>query len=256
MRGKLMDLQEDMAKAALDISDENARRAKKEQELIARQEVLDAKLQAEARTRERLEREIERLEQGEREGMRAVSDCKKLEVLLSEVRTESNNAQKDAMRYKREFEEARESGLSELHRTRHYMQAEIEAANNQVNVVREDLENQILRLRTENDNVKLDADTARAKNEMLLEEAETSKHQLVEELKRKHADSLEDIQAAHERQLNNTIEDSQRAEQHLLERLSLSTAKTEHLQDRVAHLEEKLEIANQAANAAATAVHS
>jgi hypothetical protein len=253
MRGKLMDLQEDMARAARDISDENARRAKKEQELIARQEVLDAKLQAEARTRERLETEIERLEAGEREGMRAVSDCKKLEALVAELRLESHNAQKDAMRYQREFEEARESGLSEMQRTRHYMQAEIEAANNQVNVVREDLENQLSRLRGEVDHVKLDADTARAKTEMLLEEAETSKTAMLNDLKNKHADEIEDIQAQHERQLTNTIEDAQRSEQHLLERLSLSSAKTEHLQDRVSHLEEKLEIANQAANAAAVA---
>ncbi len=252
-RGKLMDMQGDMATAAREIADENARRAKKEQELIARQEVLDAKLQAEARTRERLETEIERLEAGEREGMRAVSEIKKMEVLLTELRTESHNAQKDAMRYQREFEEARESGLNEVQRTRHYMQAEIEAANNQVNVVREALENQILRLRAEFDHVKLDADTARAKSEMLLEEAENSKASLLENLKRKHADEIEDIQTQHERQLNNTIEDAQRAEQLLLERLSLSSAKTEHLQDRITHLEEKLEIANQAANAAATA---
>jgi hypothetical protein len=253
MRAKLIDLQDDMARAARDISEENARRAKKEAELVARQEVLDAKLQAEARTRERLETEIERLESGEREGMRAVSDCKKLEALVTELRTESHNAQKEAMRYQREFEEARESGLSEVQRTRHYMQAEIDTANNQVNVVREDLENQVSRLRADIDNVRLEADTARAKNEMLLEESENSKKRMLDDMKRKHADILEDLETKHERQFNNALEDAQRAEQHLLERLSLSSAKTEHLQDRVVHLEEKLEIATQAASAAANA---
>ncbi|KAH7372104.1 hypothetical protein BKA64DRAFT_586888 [Cadophora sp. MPI-SDFR-AT-0126] len=253
MRGKLMDLQEDMARAAREISEENARRAKKEQELIARQEVLDARLQAEARTRERLELEIERLEGGEREAMRAVSDLKKLEAVVDDLRAENHAALKDSMRYKREFEEARESGLSEVQRTRHYMQVEIDTANNQVNVVREDLENQVLRARAEIDQVKLDADTARVKSEMLLEEAESSKQKLLNDLKNKHADIIEDMQTQHERQLNNTVEDAQRHEQHLLERLSLSAAKTEHLQDRVSHLEEKLEIANQAAAAAATA---
>jgi hypothetical protein len=256
MRGKLMSLQEDMASAARSISEENARRAKKEQELVARQEVLDAKLQAEARTRERLEQEIERLEGGEREGMRAVSELKKLEVLVGELRLESHNAQKDAMRFQREFEEARESGLSEVQRTRHFMQAELEAANNQVNVVREDLENQVSRLRAEIDQVRMDADTAREQHEMLLEEANNSKKTLFDDLKRKHADAIEDLQTQHERQLGNAIEDSQRTEQHLLERLSLSSSKTEHLQDRVQHLEERLEIANQAANAAAKAARS
>ena len=255
-RGKLMGLQEDMALAAREISEENARRAKKEQELIARQEVLDAKLQAEGRTRERLELEIQRLEDGERQGMRAVSECKRLEVLVAELKNESHAAQKDAMRYQREFEEARESGLSEVQRTRHYMQAEVEAANNQVNVVREDLENQVSRLRAELDQVKLDADTIREKHEMLLEEANSSKKTILDDLKIRHANEVEDMQTQHERQLNNAMEDAQRHEQHLLERLSLSSSKTEHLQDRVSHLEDKLAITKSAANAAAKAARS
>ncbi|TVY67395.1 hypothetical protein LSUE1_G009617 [Lachnellula suecica] len=256
MRGKLMDLQEDVAQAAREVTQENALRAKKEQELIARQEVLDARLQAEARTRERLEQEIERLEGGERSGMRAVSECKKMEALIDELRLESHNAQKDAMRFQREFEEARESGLSEVQRTRHFMQAELDAANNQVNVIREDLENQVLRLRADIDQVKLDADTAKEQHEMLLEEANNSKKTVTDDLKLKHADEVEDLQTQHERQLGNAIEDAQRSEQHLLERLSLSSSKTEHLQDRVQHLEERLEIANAAANAAAKAARS
>jgi len=251
MRGMLTGLQEDMARAARDMVQENAQRAKKEAELLARQEVLDAKLQAEARTRERLEKEIERLESGEREGMRAVAECKRLEALVVELRQESHNAQRDAMRHKREFEEARESGLSEVQRTRRSLQAEIESANNQVNVVREDLESQLSRLRADLDAVKLDADTASQKHDMLLEEAHTSKMKLLEDLTRKHANEMEDLQTNYERKLNNAVEDAQRSEQHLLERLSLSSSKAEHLQDRVHHLEEKLEIAKKAANAAA-----
>ncbi|KAJ5034868.1 uncharacterized protein L3040_008136 [Drepanopeziza brunnea f. sp. 'multigermtubi'] len=253
MRGRLTEVQAELANAALSITAENASRAKKEAELVARQEVLDARLQAEARTRERLEQEIERLEKGEREGMRAVSDLRKMVVVLDDLRKENDEVKRESMRYKREFEEARESGMSEVQRTRHYMQVEVDTANNQVNVVREDLENQILRLRTEIDQVKLDADTTRAKSEMLLEEAESSKQSELDAMKMKHADVLEDLQTQHERQLSNAVEDAQRHEQHLLERLSLSSAKTEHLQDRVTHLEDKLEVASQAARAAASA---
>lgn len=266
-RMKLGNLQEDMARAAQEVSLENAQRAKKEQALIARQEVLDARLQAEARTRERLEKEIERLEAGEREGIRAVNDSKKLDILVINLENELNEAERNALRYKREFEEARESGLSEVQRTRNYMQAEIESANNQVNIVRQELEDQVSRLRAALDHVRLDADTARERNEMLLEEANESKaKQIAElseskakqlaELSRRHQSQVEDIQTQHERQLGNAIEDAQRSEQHLLERLSLSSAKTEHLQDRVTHLEEKLEIAKSAALAAAQAART
>lgn len=172
------------------------------------------------------------------------------------LENELNAAEKNVLRHKREFEEARESGLSEVQRTRNYMQAEIESANNQVNIVRQDLEDQLARVRADLDHVKLDADTARERHDMLLEEATESKAKELNELTRRHQDQIEDMQTQHERQLSNALEDAQRSEQHLLERLSLSSAKTEHLQDRVAHVEEKLEVTKSAALAAAQAART
>ncbi|KAK1477943.1 myosin class II heavy chain, partial [Colletotrichum abscissum] len=255
-RAKFVSLQEDMAKAARDITEENARRTKREQQLVARQEVLDAKLQAEARTRERIEAEMERLENGERQGMRAVNECKRLEGLLGEMKTENHKLHQSAMRYQSEFKEARESGIAEVQRTRVSMQREIDEANHHVNAVREELEEQVAKLRAEVDQANMDVETAKAQSEMMMEEAQTSKTDAIEELKRKHQNELEDFQTRWERQLSNAVEDGQKTEQHLLERLSLSTSKTEHLQDRVAHLEEKLEIAKEAARAAAQAAKS
>ncbi|KAK0729758.1 hypothetical protein B0H67DRAFT_476863, partial [Lasiosphaeris hirsuta] len=270
-RSKFILLQEEMAKAAREITEDNARRAKKEQELLARQEVLDARLQAEARTRERIETELESLEMGERRGMQAVSECERLEASLLELRTENSQLHQTALRYQAEFQEARESGAREVQRTREAMQAELESANHQVNVVREELEDQVSRLRSQLDQTKMDSDTARARLEMLLEEAQSSKNAEleqaisskrddIEDLKRKHQYEVEDLQARYERQINNTTEDAQRAEQNLLERLSISASKSEHLQDKVAHLEEKLEaaegklgVAKEAAKAAAQA---
>jgi chromosome segregation ATPase len=252
-RVKLASVQEEMARAAQEVESETAGRAKKEAALLARQEVLDARLQAEARTRERLEKEIERLEAGEREGMRAVSESKKLAALVDTLREQLDGAETQVLKYKREFEEARESGLAEVKRTRTYMQSEIDAANHQVNIVREELEEQVLRLRADVDHVRLDADTARERHEMLLEEAVANKDKEIAKLTERHEEEIEDIQTQHDRALSNAVEDAQRAEQHLLERLSLSSAKTEHLQDRVAHLEEKLELSKQAAAAAVEA---
>jgi hypothetical protein len=255
-RSKFISMQEEMAQAAKQITEENARRTKKEQALLARQEVLEARLQAEARTRERIETELERLEMGERQGMRAVAECKRLEGVLAEMRTENHKLHQSALRYQAEFQEARESGAREVQRTRDAMQAEVENANHQVNVVREELEDQMSRLRAQLDQVKLDADTAKARHDMLLEEAQNSKQAELEEVTRKHQNEIEDLQARYERQLTNTTEDAQRAEQNLLERLSISTSKSEYLQDKVAHLEEKLEIAKEAARAAAQAAKS
>ncbi|KAL2758521.1 hypothetical protein ACRALDRAFT_1075083 [Sodiomyces alcalophilus JCM 7366] len=255
-RAKFLSLQDEMTKAAREITEENARRTKREQALVARQEVLDARLQAEARTRERLETEIERLETGERQGLRAVSECKRLEGLLAEMRTENHQLQQSALRYQREFEEARESGASEVERTRKALQFEIDQANNQVNVVRRDLEEHIAKLQAELDQATMDAESSKARADMLVEGAQSSKAAEVAQLTEKHQNEIEDLQTRHAMQLGNTIEEAQKAEQHLLERLSLSTSKTDHLQDRVAHLEEKLEIAKEAALAAAKRARS
>jgi DNA repair exonuclease SbcCD ATPase subunit len=255
-RSKFVSLQDDMGRAAREIAEENARRIKKDQAMLARQEVLDARLQAEAKTRERLEIEMDRLQSNERSGMRANNECARLEGIIGELKTENYKLEQKAMRYQREFEEARESGLSEVKRTRMALQTEIDAANNQVNYIREELEEQNSKLRAELDNVRLDVDTAKAQNEMLLEEAENTKTVELEELTRKHQNEMEDLQTRYERRVHNAQEDAHKAEQHLLERLSLSASKTEHLQDRILHLEDKLEIAKQAAAAAAQAAKS
>ncbi|KAJ2970131.1 hypothetical protein NUW58_g9790 [Xylaria curta] len=110
----------------------------------------------------------------------------------------------------------------------------------------------------------MDADTANEHHEMMLEEAQYTKETELqalknakaaelEDLSRKHQNELEDLQARYERQINNVTEDAQRTEQNLLERLSLSASKTELLHDRVAHLEDKVQIAQEAAKAAAQA---
>ncbi|RTE75398.1 hypothetical protein BHE90_010141 [Fusarium euwallaceae] len=255
-RGKFISLQEDMGRAAREIAEDNARRIKKDQAMIARQEVLDARLQAEAKTRERLEVEMERLQSNERAGMRATNECARLEGLIGELKTENHKLEQKAARYQREFEEARESGASEVKRTRMALQTEIDSANNQVNFIREELEEQNSKLRAELDHVRLEADTAKAQSEMLLEEAENSKTIELDELRAKHMNELEDLQTRYERRVNNAQEDAHKTEQHLLERLSLSASKTEHLQDRILHLEDKLEIAKQAAAAAAQAAKS
>ncbi|KAH8169945.1 hypothetical protein LIA77_10489 [Sarocladium implicatum] len=255
-RVKFMSLQEDMGNAAREIAEENASRIKKEQAMLARQEVLDARLQAEAKTRERLEVEMERLQMNERSGMRAVNECKRLEGIIGELKTENHKLAQTAAQHHRDYEEARESGMSEVKRARMALQVELDTANHQVNVVREDLEEQNNKLRAELDSFKLEADTAKARNEMLLEDAQTNKATEIEELKEKHQNELENLQARLEHQLGTAIDEGQKTENHLLERLSFSASKMEHLQDRIVHLEEKLEVAKEAAAAAAQAAKS
>lgn len=255
-RGKFLSLQEDMGNAAREIAQENASRIKKEQAMLARQEVLDARLQAEAKTRERLEVEMERLQSNERSGMRAVNECKRLEGIIGEMKTENHKLSQSVAQHKRDYEEAREIGASEVKRVRLALQVELDTANDQVNMVREELEDANSKMRAELDSFKLEADTAKAKNEMLLEEAQSTKTTEIQDLQEKHQNEIDNLQARYEHQLGTAVDEGQKTESHLLERLSFSTSKIEHLQDRIVHLEEKLEVAKEAAAAAAQAAKS
>ncbi|KAI6250712.1 hypothetical protein HI914_00435 [Erysiphe necator] len=227
MRGKLIALQEDMARAASEITDENSRRAKKEQELICRQEVLDARLQAEARTRERMEAEIERLERGERDALRAINEFRNLEDLVTKLTEDNVTSKKDAQR----------------------CQLELASANDQIIIMRENFEGQVRNLRSDIDYARLDTQNIRTTNEKLLEDIEISK----KNFEKNFAEREEYLETQHSRQIHIITEEAQRQEHHLLERLSLSKDKNQQLEDRVALLEEKLEIANTAAAAAANA---
>ncbi len=274
LRGKFDRLQEDMTLAAQHVAHDRASWKRREEDHIARNELLGGRLQAEARTRDRLELEVERLEEQAKEAMRfrvAVehmqSANQRLEDMVDNLRLENIESQKTAARFEREFNDARETGLMEVHRTRVSMEADIEAANNQVNIIRANLESGITRLKTQLENSQMDADTTKARHELMLEEASDSRNTALREAAeareaalqehyRFHERTLEELKAQHQRALHNALEDKQRAETYLLERLGLSDAKTDDLLDKVAHLEEKLEIAKSAAHAVAQAAQT
>ncbi|KAF2267063.1 hypothetical protein CC78DRAFT_531146 [Lojkania enalia] len=271
MRAKLEKLQQDMIVASGQAAAERAQWQKSDEAHLKKYEVLSARIEAEGRTRERLERELERLETQEREGMRlrisleqAQKHNARLEDAIEQLKQESLEHKRAAEKYEREFREAREQAHVEIRRTRTLMGADIETANNQVNIVRSELEAEISRVRAELDNVRMDADTAKAKHELDLEAAaDAKKHAVVETLESKRLALVDQQQAferrldalskEHSRALEIAHEDKERAEAFHRDRLALADSKMEHLQDKVSLLEEKLSVAKEAASAAAAA---
>ncbi|KAL5356902.1 hypothetical protein BJX96DRAFT_172036 [Aspergillus floccosus] len=271
---KLDHLQDEMVAVTRDISRDQASWRRRDEEQQAKYNELQAAYNRELKLREKLETDISELEQQEREAAKlkfifgqSQQENARLEELVANLRLENHDLELKAARFEREFNEARESSRVEIQRTRTSMEADLEAANSQVNIVRAELEAQILRLQSQLDNVQMTSDTARERYEMLLEEAaETkasavaaameSKELALEEQRKMHERVLNDLRERHARALHNSSEDRQRAESHLMDRLALSDEKAQHLQDRVSHLEEKLEIAQSAARAAAEAAQS
>ncbi|KAJ4367685.1 hypothetical protein N0V83_007270 [Neocucurbitaria cava] len=271
MRKKFEKLQQDMIVASQQIAAERAQWQKSEQSSLTKYEILSARIEAEGRTRERLERELERLETQEREGMKLrihLEQTQKhnasLEETIGQLRKESTEHQKNAERYERDMREARDAAHVEIRRTRVLMEADIDAANNQVNIVRHELESEIARVRAEMDQVRLDADTAKEKHELDLEaasdvkkqalhEALESKRHSLQEQQRNFERQLEHVKQEHARALDFAREDRERAEAFHNDKLALGESKIDHLKDKITLLEEKLQVAKEAASAAAAA---
>lgn len=274
LRGKFDKLQDDIVNVTKDVTRDQANARRKEEELTTKYESLRAAYDREVKLREKLEIDIGELEKSERETAKlkfifaqSQQENHRLEELVASVRQESQEHQNAASRFEREFNEARESSRMEIQRTRTSMEADLEAANNQVNYIRAGLEAEINRLESQVENVRMDADTMKERYELLLEEARenkasamaelaATKDMAMEEQRKTHDRVLNDLRERHARALHNASEDRQRIESHMNEKLDLGNEKVAHLQDRVAHLEEKLEIAKSAARAAAQAAQA
>lgn len=271
LRIKFNRLQEEMSQALQHTLADQIRWKGKEQEHSAMLDILSARLEAEGRTRERLELEIEQLEAQEKEAMKSrlmVEQTQKastqLQSAVTELRSECHEHQIAAARFERDFHNARENSKLEVQRTRIAMGADIEAANNQVNLVREDLESVIARLHKQVEGVSADANNLRAQHALMLEEESMSRlreiadtrEAALQEQSRFHERTLEEMMAQHERALNNALEDKQRSESYFGNRLNLADEKIVYYHDKITHLEEKLEIAKSAAHAAVQAAQS
>ncbi|KAF2002899.1 hypothetical protein P154DRAFT_487873 [Amniculicola lignicola CBS 123094] len=274
MRSKFEQIKQEMVIAAGQAAAERAQWQKSDEEHMKKYEILSARIEAEGRTRERLELELDRLETQEREGMRLRVNLEqsekyntKLEETIEQLKQQNAEHQNTAERYERQFREAREAGHVEIRRTRMLMEADIEAANNQVNIVRADLEAEVARVRQELDNVRMEADTTKAKHELDLEAAaDVKKNAVVEIMEAKRLALLEQRQGfdrhleqlskEHSRALDIAREDKDRAEVFSIDRQLLADSKVDLLKEKVSLLEEKLAVAKEAANAAAAAAQS
>jgi hypothetical protein len=263
-------LQDDMLSVTAEITRDQASWRKKEEEQNAKYNELRASYSREFQLRQKLEEDVRMFEKQEREATKlkflqeqSQQENARLEEVVNSLRAENHDLQLKAARFEREFTEARESSRVEIQRTRSSMEADLDAANCQVNIVRAELEAQIIRLQTQLDNNRMDADTSRERYELLLEEAKdakvtalAAKDLAMDETRKMHERVLNDLRERHARALHNSSEDRARGENHNTERMALSEAKVKHLQERVNHLEERLEIAQSAARAAAEAAHS
>ncbi|KAK3051646.1 hypothetical protein LTR09_007301 [Extremus antarcticus] len=266
MRRRLEKLHTDMASAAGQLASEKAARQVKEDEYRVRCEQLEVQQSSKEAI---IEEELNVLRASATEAAEAKVALEQLRIsnetleeTVRKLQVDLTEQQSLAARFERESSDAKELGRSEVERTRLAMQADVEAANTQVNVVRVELESELSAVRSQLENFKMEAEDVKARHSHQLEEDDAVKREMIrninhansvalDEARQKYEISIRDLTSAHDRALSNAIEDKQRSEYFLNERLSLSDAKLQHFQDRVLHLEERLEVTKSAAQAAA-----
>ncbi|MCJ1475707.1 hypothetical protein MMC13_004370 [Lambiella insularis] len=285
LRDKFSSLQDEMVMASRDIARDQSSWRYKEEEHKARHEWQNTRLEAEARTRERLELEIQRLESQEKEAMKSryfveqvQRENGRLTALVNELTLEGDQAKKDTARYQRELHDAKETGRLDILRVQKAIEADTEKATHGIHIIRKDLESVIARLQTQLEDAKTDAADLKARYELMLEEASESRDEAfrlaaeareaaLQEHYAFHQRTLTEAKALHDRALavalenkdnalKNVVEDKKLTETSLKHRLKLADEKIFHYEDRIMHLEEKFDIAKSAAQAAVQAAQS
>lgn len=239
LKSRLERVQTDMAETCQNIARDQAAWRHKEEDHKAKHEYRNARLEAEVRARERLELEIDRLEKQEKESMKARllvdqirGENNHLSSMVNELRSKSNEYMDRAATFERELHDARESNRLESQRTFALAKADVTAANQQLHILRADLEGVIGRLEAQLEHAKKDAGNSKQRYELMLEEASVSKstalreaaeareaalqehyrfhEKTLEDLQASHSRILEDAKASYERALSNEAEDHER----------------------------------------------
>ncbi|GAB7348573.1 hypothetical protein MBLNU459_g6961t3 [Dothideomycetes sp. NU459] len=274
MRGKLDKIHVDMMTAAEQLASEKAFWQSRNEMLLKKHVVMQARLEGEVSVRRSVEEELQALRVQVHEGASTKISLEQAlrsnglhEEAAQTLRADLTAEQTLVTRLERDLHEARESGRAEVQRTQMIMQSSIDAANSQADLVRASLEHELTLARNEIDNVKMIAETARARHEHLLEEEadrrrdalrkvnETSSAAM-NDLREKHANEVQYLRQYQERAIDNAQQDKERATEYLTGRFNLASDQILHLQDRVAHLEERLAVAKSAAKAAVSAAQA
>ncbi|KAF7195475.1 hypothetical protein HII31_03069 [Pseudocercospora fuligena] len=269
MKRRLEKLHTDMSTAAGQLSSEKAIWKSREEDYRSRIETLEHQNLVSTRERAQLEDELRivraaAIEAAETRNtvdhVRASNNS--LEEMLRKLQGELSEQQAITARYERQFYDAQESGRAEVHRTRMAYEAEVEAANHQVNLVRAELEAELSKTRAELENAKMEIETTKERHEHLLEQEDRDRREALrkvnadnsralDDARHKYESGIQELTAQHSRALRHALEDKDRVESLLNERLALSNARSQHYQERCSHLEERLEVVQDAARAAA-----
>lgn len=235
---------------------------------------LQYKLSEANKLKEKLGEEIDLLAEREKDGIRArvkldeTQNAKsKLEAILNRMTEKSIEHQTIVARYEREASEAHENTKLQVQRTKTLMQTDVEVAKKRVENIRADLGTRLEMTKKELENVRKDHNAVRERYERSLNEAVTARKEAMQEANAIHTtrlkeererfdQALKDFSERHDRAIRNALQDKQRSEDSLHTQLELAHAKIANLGDKVKLTEERLSVAQSAAQAAVQAAQT
>ena len=274
IKSRLFKIRDEVTLHSNEAASHNSRWLKRSEQHKEKLDLLNARLEAEARTRERLEQELERLENQEKESMKSrfqVEQTQKvnghLDKLVSQLRQENQEQQNALTDAQRENYITKERASVDAHRTRSIAETDVKAARDQTRMLQTEMQAIIdqLTLKLESSienaaNVKSNHDNTLQRT---IDTHQAAMRQAMESFgstdKRRtqlHGREVEQVKAETQQKIENLIEEKYRLQSHLGDRLQLADEKNTHFQDRIGHLEDKLEVAKSAAHAAVQAAQA
>ncbi|OQO04839.1 hypothetical protein B0A48_07856 [Cryoendolithus antarcticus] len=175
-------------------------------------------------------------------------------------------AQKDESNasLQRQLRDAVEEGRSESHRSRLDAETQLHEAKQHAVLERDELARELARTQAELQDARFTGEAAKSTHQSsftakevahtdAMSQAKSSHEAALAEVHRSHEATVRILAEEHERHLRHAVEDKQWTENMSIERLSLANAKLELYEDKMRHMEERLDIAKSAAAAAITA---
>lgn len=192
----------------------------------------------------------------ERERQRSDKLENAVAALAENLRCDGEKHYQIATQYECDLHDQREVARLEKVRMQGTMDNDSAAATNKLSETRNHLERAVANVELQLERVSSIASTDREKYETSLQEAVVSKVAALKEHQTFHDQVVKGLREQHEQILHNAAQERQSLELHSNDRVALAEEKLLHHQDKIRHLEEKVEIAKSAAQAAVHTVQS
>ncbi|KAI4204008.1 MAG: hypothetical protein LQ350_001401 [Teloschistes chrysophthalmus] len=235
-KNRFEQLQNEMNSASQNLARDQVSWRLKEKEQKARCGTLTAEYETERQSRKHLEEEV---------------------ASLSEtLRLNQDKYHQDVAEYEIQIHNQKEAARLERERMQNHMADNGKAAGSELSTIRTHLESIVMDLKAQTQQAREAATLQMTEYEQLLHEATSSRFTDLEERQKINDKTVKGLQQQHEDTLQSTLQEKQQVGWQSDERSAFADEKLNHYRDRISHLEEKLEIAKSAAQAAVQAAQS